>query len=128
MPPATILMIEDNEVNMKLFTVMLSTAGYNVLTAENAELGIPLIEDSRPDLVLMDIGLPGIDGLEATRRIKANPATAAIPIIAVTAHSLQSDREEALRAGCTDYIAKPVRMNHFLDTIAAVLAAVRKTG
>jgi CheY-like chemotaxis protein len=122
MGSATILMIEDNTINMKLFSVMLESAGYSVLWAENAEEGIPLIEREMPNLILMDIGLPGMDGLEATRRLKGNPQTASIPIIAVTAHSLQSDREEAIRAGCTEYIAKPVRMNHFLDTIAGVLA------
>lgn len=122
MGSATILMIEDNTINMKLFSVMLESAGYSVLWAENAEEGIPMIEREMPNLILMDIGLPGMDGLEATRRLKGNPQTASIPIIAVTAHSLQSDREEAIRAGCTEYIAKPVRMNHFLDTIAGVLA------
>jgi CheY-like chemotaxis protein len=127
MGSATILMIEDNTINMKLFSVMLQSAGYSVLWAENAEEGIPLIEREMPNLILMDIGLPGMDGLEATRRLKGNPQTASIPIIAVTAHSLQSDREEAIRAGCTEYIAKPVRMNHFLDTIAGVLAPRLKT-
>jgi CheY-like chemotaxis protein len=127
MGSATILMIEDNTINMKLFSVMLESAGYSVLWAENAEEGIPLIEREMPNLILMDIGLPGMDGLEATRRLKGNPQTASIPIIAVTAHSLQSDREEAIRAGCTEYIAKPVRMNHFLDTIAGVLAPRLKT-
>jgi two-component system cell cycle response regulator DivK len=127
MGSATILMIEDNTINMKLFSVMLQSAGYSVLWAENAEEGIPMIEREMPNLILMDIGLPGMDGLEATRRLKGNPQTASIPIIAVTAHSLQSDREEAIRAGCTEYIAKPVRMNHFLDTIAGVLAPRLKT-
>lgn len=119
----TILMIEDNAINMKLFSVMLQSAGYRVLWSENAEEGIPLIEREQPDLVLMDIGLPGMNGLQATRLLKENPRTAAIPVIAVTAHSLQSDRDEAIRAGCSEYIAKPVRLNQFLDTIAAVLQA-----
>jgi CheY-like chemotaxis protein len=123
MPAATIFMIEDNPIIMKLFAVMLKSAGYTVMWADNAEEGLPRIEQAQPHLILMDIGLPGIDGLEATRRLKKNPLTTSIPVIAVTAYSLQSDRDEAIRAGCTDYIVKPVRMNHFLDSIAAVLLA-----
>jgi CheY-like chemotaxis protein len=119
MASGTILIIEDNAVNMKLFTLMLETAGYTVIGAENAEVGLPLAEMKQPDLILMDIGLPGMDGLEATRRLKQNPRTRHIPVVAVTAHSLRSDREQALAAGCSDFLAKPSRMKDFLDCVAA---------
>jgi two-component system cell cycle response regulator DivK len=116
---ATILIVEDNPVNTKLFTLMLESAQYRVIWAESAEIGLVMAEKEKPNLILMDIGLPGIDGLEATRRLKSNPATRGIPVIAVTAHSLQSDRDDAIKAGCLDFVAKPVRMKQFLDTIHA---------
>ncbi|MFO7535637.1 MAG: response regulator [Kiritimatiellia bacterium] len=119
----TILMVEDNPTNMKLFSLMLESVGHKVLWAESGELGLPMAEQEKPDLILMDIGLPGMDGLEATRRLKQNPLTSAIPVIAVTAHSLGSDRDQALRAGCSDFMAKPVRMKNFLDCIQAYMPA-----
>lgn len=124
MSRGTILIIEDNAVNMKLLTLMLQTAGYTVMAAENAEAGLPMAEEKQPDLILMDIGLPGMDGLEATRRLKQNPRTRHIPVVAVTAHSLRSDREQALAAGCSDYLAKPSRMKEFLDCVAANMPRV----
>ena len=117
MSNGTILLVEDIPINMKLCKVMLESVGYKVLWAPSAEEGLPMAEAERPDLILMDIGLPGIDGLEATRRLKQNPATRSIPVVALTAHAMDGDREQALNAGCSDYIAKPIRMQSFLKTV-----------
>ena len=115
---ATILIVEDNPTNMKLSTFLLESADYAVLVATSAESGLTLARDARPDLILMDIHLPGMDGLEATALLKADPATRAIPVIALTALAMKGDEERILAAGCDGYIAKPMRYQEFLATIA----------
>ena len=108
MAKETILVIEDNPLNMELATDLLELHGFTVLQAGNAEDGILLARESLPDLILMDISLPGIDGLEATRILKSDERTAAIPIVAVTAHAMKGDEEEIHAVGCEGYIAKPI--------------------
>jgi len=102
-----ILIIDDNPVNLKLARVTLETAGYTVRTAIDAEAAMQLLQDESPRLILMDIQLPGMDGLELTRQLKAAPATAGITIIAVTAYAMTGDEQKALAAGCDAYVRKP---------------------
>jgi two-component system cell cycle response regulator DivK len=117
----TIAIVEDNASNMKLIRGVLERAGYQTLTAEDADSGIPLIREQLPDLVLMDIHMPGIDGLEATRLLKLDPVTRHIPVIAVTARAMDGDRESILAAGCDGYTAKPIRYKEMLAMIERVL-------
>ncbi len=117
----TILIVEDNPSHMKLATALLTKSGYAVLEAADAETGIELARKRQPDLVLMDIQLPGMDGLEATRRLKADAATRAIPVIAVTAYLAEHPEQETLAAGCAAIIAKPYHYKDFLAAIGAVL-------
>ena len=119
----TILLIEDNALNMKLTAASLERAGYTVVWAASAEDGLSVAEQTAPGLILMDIGLPGMDGLEATRRLKQNPATKAIPVIALTANDRDEDRRQAAAAGCAAFIAKPIRVKSFLTTIGSFLPA-----
>ena len=105
---AKVLVIEDNPANMKLACLLLRHAGHSVSCAVDAETGLMLARSEQPDLVLMDISLPKIDGWEATRRLKGAAATAAIPVIALTAHAMEGDREKCIEAGCTDYATKPI--------------------
>ena len=102
-----ILVVEDHEENRRIVRDLLTSAGYEMIEAVTGEEGIALAERERPDLILMDIQLPGLDGYEATRRIKANPALRAIPIIAVTSYALSGDDVKAREAGCNDYVTKP---------------------
>ena len=118
---ARILIIEDNAANMKLGVLLLETAGHTVITATDAEAGLTLARAERPDLILMDIQLPGMDGLEATAQLKQDEATRAIPVIALTALAMKGDEERIRAAGCDGYIAKPMRYQDFLATIAAHL-------
>jgi len=108
-----ILIIEDNPQNMKLASDILKMSGYTVLQAIDAISGLNLVKEDKPDLILMDIQLPGMDGLAATARLRADPETAAIPVIALTAFAMKGDREKMLAAGCDDYISKPVRYKEF---------------
>ena len=124
MPMATVLAVEDNAANMELVHELLTLAGYRVLTAATAERAIELASTNKPDLVLMDIGLPGMDGLEATRRLKRNPKTAAIPIVCLTAHAMHGDEARARSAGCDGYLTKPLDARSFADTVAAFIAGV----
>jgi CheY-like chemotaxis protein len=103
-----ILYIEDNDDNVALMRTRLGRAGFTVLVAADAEQGLTMAAVERPDLILMDLGLPGIDGWEATRRLKAAAETKHIPVIAVSAHAMASDRAKALEAGCDDYDTKPI--------------------
>ncbi len=103
-----ILVIEDNPINMELITDLLNVTGYRVLQAGDAETGITLARTERPALILMDISLPGMDGLTATRILKQDPITRDIPVVALTAHAMKGDKEKILAAGCTDYISKPI--------------------
>jgi two-component system cell cycle response regulator DivK len=118
---ATILIVEDNPTNMRLAAYVLESAGHTVLPAANAEAGLTLARASLPDLILMDIQLPGMDGLEATGHLKADPATRAIPVIALTALAMKGDEERIRAAGCDGYIAKPMSYRGLLSTIAARL-------
>jgi len=103
-----VLIVDDNQVNLKLVTYVVESAGFEVATALDAEKALAALATARPDVILMDLQLPGIDGLELTRRIKADPATRDIAVIAVTAYAMKGDREKALEAGCDDYVTKPI--------------------
>ena len=119
---ARILIVEDNAANMKLATFLLRSAGHTVLSATDAEVGLTLARDEQPSLILMDIQLPGMDGLEATMLLKRDDATRAIPVIALTALAMKGDEERIRAAGCDGYVAKPMDYRNFLATIAAELA------
>ena len=117
----TIAVVEDNASNMKLISGVLQRAGYVVLEAVDADSGIPLIREHKPDLVLMDIHLPGTDGLAATRLLKADPNTSHIPIVALTARAMEGDKETMLAAGCDGYASKPIRYKEVLNLIETML-------
>lgn len=119
---AKILIVEDNEMNRDLLSRRLSRRGFEVVMALDGLEGIAAAEREMPDLILMDVGLPGIDGHEATRQIKARPATKDIPIIALTAHAMADDRSKAMAAGCDDYDTKPVDLSRLLGKVDALLA------
>lgn len=114
----TILVIEDNELNMKLVRSLLKIDRYHVLEACDAQTGIELARKQKPDLILMDIQLPGIDGLIATKKIKEDPDLKDIPIIALTAHAMSGDEKKAHDAGCDGYICKPIHTRSFLGIIS----------
>jgi two-component system cell cycle response regulator DivK len=120
---AKILVVEDNPANMRLAVFLLCSAGHTVLSATSAEAALTVADEEQPDLILMDIQLPGIDGLEATGRLKRNASTSAIPVIALTALAMKGDEERILAAGCDGYIAKPMRLKDFLLTVATRLVA-----
>ena len=120
-----ILLVEDNEMNRDMLSRRLARRGFEVLIAENGQSGVDLTVSERPDLILMDMSLPVMDGWEATRRLKADPNTSAIPIIALTAHAMASDREQALEAGCDDYDSKPVDLSRLVRKIEQLLAGSR---
>lgn len=123
---ARILIVEDTSANLKLAVFLLESAGHTVLSAVDAEAGLTLARRERPDLILMDIQLPGMDGLQATALLKQDDATRAIPVIALTALAMKGDEERMRAAGCDGYIAKPLRYQEFLATIAAqLLTALR---
>jgi CheY-like chemotaxis protein len=113
----SILIIEDNPANMELLTDILELEGYCVYQADTAPSGIEIARAVKPQLILMDVGLPEINGLNAAKALKQDPATENIPIIAVTAHVMKGDRERALAAGCDDYISKPINVRTITDTI-----------
>jgi two-component system, cell cycle response regulator DivK len=113
-----ILLVEDNEMNRDMLSRRLERRGYEVIIATDGLTGVEVAVNAKPDLVLMDMSLPVIDGWEATRRIRENPATAAIPIIALTAHAMAGDRKRAIDAGCDDYDTKPIELPGLLDKIA----------
>ncbi len=116
-----ILLVEDNENNRDMLSRRLQRKGYEVLLAEDGRQALEVAEAEKPDLVLMDMSLPEIDGWEATRRLKANPVTAGTPVIALTAHAMSGDREKALEAGCDDYDTKPVDLASLLAKMEALL-------
>ena len=118
---AKVLIIEDNPGNMTLAVFLLHSAGHTVLSATSAEAGLTLARDEQPNLILMDIQLPGMDGLEATALLKRDEATRTIPVIALTALAMKGDEERIRAAGCDGYIAKPMRYEAFLSTVAAQL-------
>ena len=117
----TVLVIEDNEMNMKLARSLLQLGKYRVLEASDAENGIKLAQEHHPDLILMDIQLPGMDGLTATREIKNDPAVKDITVVALTSYAMQGDEEKARDAGCAGYIAKPIDTRRFLETVGQFL-------
>ena len=125
---STILLVEDNEMNRDMLSRRLARNGYEVLLAENGEQGLALARTAAPALILMDLSLPGIDGWEATRRLKADPATRAIPVIALTAHAMPSDRESARAAGCDDFDTKPIELARLLQKMAALLGRTAAPG
>ncbi len=116
-----ILLVEDNEMNRDMLSRRLERKGYQVVLALDGQSGVEMAQSQTPDLVLMDMSLPVLDGWEATRRLKANAATEHIPVIALTAHAMSSDREKALEAGCDDYDTKPIELSRLLGKIEALL-------
>jgi CheY-like chemotaxis protein len=116
-----ILLVEDNEMNRDMLSRRLMRKGYEVLIAVDGEEGVAMAQSEAPDLILMDMSLPVLDGWEATRRLKAAPETQSIPIIALTAHAMAGDREQALAAGCDDYDSKPIEFQRLLGKIQAFL-------
>jgi CheY-like chemotaxis protein len=115
-----ILYVEDNDDNVYMLKSRLTRAGFTVVVATNGAKGVAMATSEQPDLILMDLTLPDIDGEEATRRIKADPATNRIPVIALTANAMSGDREKAMAAGCDDFDTKPVDMPRLLEKIAAL--------
>ena len=120
-----ILLVEDNEMNRDMLSRRLIRKGFEVVMAIDGEQAVALAQSELPDLILMDMSLPVIDGWEATRRVKAADATSAIPIIALTAHAMSGDREKTLKAGCDDYDTKPIEMPRLLEKIDALLRRSR---
>ena len=116
-----ILLVEDNEMNRDMLSRRLERKGYMVVLAVDGESGVEMARTEQPDVVLMDMSLPVLDGWEATRRLKADPATRSIPVIALTAHAMSSDRGKALQAGCDDYDTKPVELPRLLAKIEALV-------
>lgn len=114
-----ILLIEDNAVNRDLTQFLLGSQGYKVREATSAEEAFEILKTERPDLIVMDVQLPGMDGLEATRKLKENPPTRDIPVVAVTSYAMKGDREDAAAAGCAAYVTKPINKTTFLQEIAA---------
>ncbi len=121
MQDKTVLVIEDNELNMKFARTLLEIGGYTVIEAIDAETGIRLIREHQPDMILMDLQLPGMDGLSATRLIKSDPVLQDIPVIALTAYAMSRDEEKAKEVGCAGSITKPVDPKSFLETVARYL-------
>jgi CheY-like chemotaxis protein len=117
-----ILMVEDNEENRDALSRRLQRRGFEVLMAFDGVQGVAMAKAEKPDLILMDMNMPELDGWEATRQIKADPATAALPVIGLTAHAMTGDRERAIAAGCTDYHTKPVEFPRLLGQIEAILS------
>jgi CheY-like chemotaxis protein len=118
---AKILLVEDNEMNRDMLSRRLSRNGFEVIIAVNGQEGVDLAGSAMPDLILMDMSLPILDGWEATRQVKANPDTAKIPVIALTAHAMVQDKERALAAGCDEFDTKPVELPRLLEKINALL-------
>ncbi len=123
---AKILIVEDNEMNRDMLSRRLERKGFQVVIAVDGAEGVALAGSAAPDLILMDMNLPVLDGWEATRRIKAEPATRPIPVIALTAHAMTDDRDKALTAGCDDYDTKPVEFARLLEKIQSQLAKLGK--
>lgn len=124
----TILIVEDNRRSMLLIRDLLEIHEFRTLEAFDGEEGIARAKAERPDLILMDLQLPGMDGLTATRLLRQDPVTAGIPVVALTAHAMKGDRERALEAGCNGYIAKPIDTRRFLAQVQAFLPGAAKPG
>ena len=123
-----ILIIEDTPMNIELATDVLEGAGYDVIQAEDAETGIELARSELPDLILMDVGLPGMDGLSATRILKQDPSTKDIPVVALTSHAMKGDEEKMLAAGCESYMTKPIDIGAFLKAVARFIESAKNSG
>jgi CheY-like chemotaxis protein len=121
-----VLIVDDNPTNLKLVTYLVKSHGHGVATASDAEGALEAIAKQRPTVILMDLQLPGIDGLELTRRLKADPSTRSIPIIALTAYAMKGDLEKALAAGCDDYVTKPIDTRALPDVIARHIARAER--
>lgn len=119
--PKTVLIVEDNDLNLKLFRDLLEASGYKTLQSKDGMDGLRLVREHTPDLVLMDIQLPEISGLEITRMIKADPALKHIPVLAVTAFAMKGDEEKIRDGGCDGYIAKPISVASFLQTVTSFI-------
>lgn len=117
-----VLLVEDNEMNRDMLSRRLVRNGYDVVIAVNGQEGLEMATGEKPDLILMDMSLPVLDGWEATRRLKADPATASIPVIALTAHAMESDKEKALAAGCDDFDTKPIELPRLLEKMKAFVS------
>ena len=115
-----ILLVEDNEENRDMLSRRLARRGHEIVIAVDGDAGVEKARSERPDLILMDMSLPVLDGWDATRQLKANPATAGIPVIGLTAHAMAGDREKALAAGCDDYDTKPIEFDRLLAKISAL--------
>ena len=118
----TVLIVEDNPLNMKLFGDVLEAQGYTTLRVRDGEAAIDAARSSQPNLVLMDIHLPGRSGVDVAKEMKLDPALRDIPVVAITAYALRGDRERILAAGCSDYVAKPVSIDRLIDVVAAYAA------
>ena len=123
MPGERILIVEDNEANLRLLTYLLEAKGYEIRGAGDAQQALLMVESFRPRMILMDLQLPGIDGYELTRRLKSNPATREVVIIALTAFAMRGDEDKARAAGCDGYITKPIDTRALPGKIAELLAA-----
>ena len=123
MPKSRVLLVEDNADNFELVRFLLERAGYQVLEAYDGQKGLDIARQELPDLILMDLSLPGVDGWTAARELKADPKTAPIPLLALTAHTLPGDRNRALESGFNGYISKPINLQSFADEIAQALQA-----
>src|SRR6266566_7812572 len=121
-----ILVIEDNPLNLELTVDLLELAGNIVLKAENAERGIQLAREARPDLILMDFSLPCMDGLAATEALKQHPTTRDLPVVALTAHAMKGDEQKARAAGCEGYLTKPIETRTFAGAVASFIAAAEQ--
>ena len=123
MTPNRVLIIEDNLLNLELATDLLEASGFIVFSAQTAEQGLRMAHEILPDLVLMDFGLPGMDGLSATKNLKANPATRHMAVVGLTAHAMKGDEAIALKAGCDGYLTKPIDTRTFIATITRFIAS-----
>ena len=123
MPSRKVLVIEDNVPNMELAVDLLEVAGFEVLQATDAQEGIALAREEQPDVIVMDVGLPGMDGLEATAALKRDPATQHIPILVATSHAMKGNKEGAIAAGCDGFITKPIDTRSFAKAVAGLVRA-----
>ncbi len=122
---AKVLLVEDNEMNRDMLSRRLIRRGFQVLFAMDGQQGVDLARSERPDIILMDMSLPVIDGWEATRRVKADDATRSVPVIGLTAHAMAGDREKAIEAGCDDYDTKPVELDRLIGKIERLIGAAK---
>ena len=125
---STVLLVEDNEDNRTIYTTILRHVGHEVIEASNGEDGIRLARERQPAVILMDVAMPGIDGWEATRRLKGDPQTARIPVIALTAHAMAEDRQRAADAGCEGYLAKPIEPRRVVEEVKRMLDRITGAG